>query len=72
MDPMVSLWDFRLEEVRAPVRIWQGLADKYRASGDGPALAAALPHSELRCLADEGHLSLIVRHLDGVLAGLGP
>lgn len=33
-------------------------------------LAAGLPLSEFRCVPDEGHLSLIVRRLDAVLADL--
>ncbi len=65
-------WDFRLEEVRVPVRIWQGLADNIVPPAMAYHLAAALSYSEVRSLPDEGHLSLIVRHLDAVLADLRP
>ncbi len=63
-------WDFSLQEVSMPVRIWQGLADNIVPPAIARQLAAALPHSESRDLPDEGHLSLIVRHLGTVLAEL--
>lgn len=63
-------WNFSLMEVSVPVRIWQGLADNIVPPAVARQLAAALPRSESRYLPDEGHLSLIVRHLDAVLAEL--
>lgn len=63
-------WDFRLDEVRTPMQLWQGLADNIVPPAIAQHLAAALPYSERRSLPDEGHLSLIVRHLDAVLADL--
>lgn len=65
-------WDFRLDEVRVPVKIWQGLADNVVPPAMPEYLADALPHGELVSLADEGHFSLIVRHLDRVLADVVP
>ncbi len=65
-------WDFKLQEVSMPVRIWQGLADNVVPTGIARQLAAALPHRETHYLQDEGHLSLIVRHLDAVLADMRP
>lgn len=63
-------WDFRLQEVLVPVRIWQGLADNIVPAAMAQHLAAVLPNSECHYLPDEGHLSLVVRHLDTVLADL--
>ena len=63
-------WDFKLQEVPVPVRIWQGLADNIVPPATAQHLAAALPSSECHYLPDEGHLSLLVRHLDAVLADL--
>lgn len=63
-------WDFRLREVLLPVRIWQGLADNIVPAAIARHLAAALPDSESHYLPDEGHLSLVVKHLDTVLADL--
>ena len=65
-------WDFGLQEVLVPVRIWQGLADNIVPPAMAQYLADALPHSETHYLPDEGHLSMIVRHLDAVLADLRP
>lgn len=69
---LARLWDFRLQEVPIPVRIWQGLADNIVPAAMARHLAAALPHSDSHYLPDEGHLSLIVHHLDAVLADLCP
>lgn len=63
-------WDFRLAEVSVPVRIWQGLDDNIVPAAMARHLAAALPRSACRYLADEGHLSLVARHFDAVLADL--
>lgn len=65
---LARAWDFRLEEVRAPVSLWHGLADNIVPAAMARALAAALPRSALHCFAGEGHLSLIVRRLDAALA----
>lgn len=63
-------WDIRLDEVCTPVTIWQGLADNIVPAAMARYLAGALAHTELHCLPDEGHLSLIVRHADLVFADL--
>lgn len=63
-------WDFKLEEVLVPVRIWQGLADNIVPAAMARRLIGKLPRSDARWLAGEGHLSLIVRHLDAVLEDL--
>lgn len=52
------------------MRIWQGLADNIVPPAMARHLAAGLPLSELQCVPGEGHLSLIVRHLDTILADL--
>jgi pimeloyl-ACP methyl ester carboxylesterase len=61
-------WDFKLQDVPMPVRLWHGLADNIVPAGMTRHLAAALPHAQVHYLPDEGHLSLIVRHLDNILA----
>lgn len=63
-------WDFSLQEVRVPVRVWQGLADNIVPAAMARRLVGELPHSEAHYLSDEGHLSLIVRHLGAVLEDL--
>ena len=63
-------WDFRLQDVRMPVSLWQGLADQILPATMARRLAAALPVCNARFLPGEGHLSLVVRHIGEVLAEL--
>jgi pimeloyl-ACP methyl ester carboxylesterase len=63
-------WDFRLQDVLVPVRVWQGLADNIVPATMARRLIDELPHSESHYLPGEGHLSLIVRHLGAVLQDL--
>ncbi|HEX4267964.1 MAG TPA: alpha/beta hydrolase [Steroidobacteraceae bacterium] len=65
-------WDFRLQDVRMPVSLWQGLADQILPAAMARRLAAALPACTARYFPGEGHLSLVVRHIGEVLAELRP
>lgn len=63
-------WDIAPEEVRVPVQLWHGEADRTVPAAMGRRLAERLPDCEARFLPDEGHFSLVVRHIDAVLARL--
>lgn len=63
-------WDFRLQDVRMPVSLWQGLVDQILPAPMARRLAAALPACDARYLPGEGHLSLVVRHISTALAEL--
>ncbi len=63
-------WGFRLEKIGTPVTIWQGMADTIVPPAMARYHADSLASSVLRCLPDEGHLSVLVRHADRVLADL--
>lgn len=63
-------WDFGLEDVRMPVGLWQGLADQILPAAMARRLAAALPACNARYFPEEGHLSLVARHIGEVLADL--
>lgn len=63
-------WDFRLADVRMPVSLWQGLVDQILPAHMARRLAGALPACNARYFPDEGHLSLVVRHIGDVLAEL--
>jgi pimeloyl-ACP methyl ester carboxylesterase len=63
-------WDFRLEEIRVPVHIWQGLADNIILPVMARHMAAVLPGSESHYLSGEGHFSLIYKYHYEILASL--
>jgi pimeloyl-ACP methyl ester carboxylesterase len=65
-------WDIRLAHIGTPTAIWQGMADNIVPASMARYLAGALAHSELHCLPEEGHLSLIVRHAEQVFSDLTP
>ena len=65
-------WDFRLQDVRMAVSLWQGSSDQILPAAMARRLAAALPACTPRYLLGEGHLSLVVRHIGEVLAELRP
>ena len=63
-------WDFRLQDVRMPVSLWQGLADQILPAAMARRLAAALPACDPHYFPSEGHLSLVTRRIGAVLAEL--
>lgn len=65
---LAGAWDFSLHEIRLPVRIWHGLTDNIVPVEMARHMAACLPCSQIRFLEHEGHISLIVKHLDAALA----
>ncbi len=65
-------WDFRLEDVRMRVTLWQGLADQILPAAMARRWAARLPACESRYIPGEGHLSLVVHRLGEALAELRP
>ena len=50
-------WGFALDEVQAPVIVWQGLADTIVPPSHGHHQAARLPRGELRVRPGEGHFA---------------
>jgi pimeloyl-ACP methyl ester carboxylesterase len=63
-------WDFRLQDVRMRVSLWQGLVDQILPAAMARRLAAALPACNARFFPGEGHLSLVARHIGAALAEL--
>jgi pimeloyl-ACP methyl ester carboxylesterase len=49
-------WGFRLQDVKAPVRWWQGDADPIVTFDGAEVAASRLPNAELILLKDESHL----------------
>jgi pimeloyl-ACP methyl ester carboxylesterase len=54
-------WGFSLEAVAVPVAVWHGRHDVMVPTAHGEWLAEHIPGARNRILADEGHLSLVLR-----------
>ncbi len=67
---MSAPWGFDPSEISVPTRLWQGTLDNF---GSTPTMAkhlqSTIPGSELE-LTRDGHLSILVDHLDEILAAL--
>lgn len=62
-------WGFDPGEIRLPVDLWHGAADRTVPVGTGRFLAACLPDCRLRILPEEGHFSLPLDHAEEILRG---
>jgi pimeloyl-ACP methyl ester carboxylesterase len=67
---LTRAWGIDLSEVRQPVQLWHGEADRTVPVAMGRRHAALLPNVVAHFLPDEGHFSLIVRHMPRILAAL--
>ena len=54
-------WGFSPDEVAVPVTVWHGRHDAMVPTTHGEWLARRVPGARARILADEGHLSLVLR-----------
>ena len=63
---MLGDWGFGLSQIRTPVLLMHGREDRFVPFAHGEWLAAAIPGAEARLLESDGHLSLVVNHLDEV------
>lgn len=63
-------WGFRLEEIKAPVRMWHGTKDRTFSYHLAEELALRLPNCRLELVENAGHYSLPIRHIERILADL--
>ena len=63
-------WDFRLEDVKVPVRLWHGKQDRAFSFRVAEETAKRLPNCVGRYFDNEGHFSLPIRHMREILADL--
>jgi pimeloyl-ACP methyl ester carboxylesterase len=61
-------WGFGLDAVEVPVALWQGDQDRMVPVDHGRWLAAYVPGATLHLVPGEGHLSLLTRRMDAILA----
>jgi pimeloyl-ACP methyl ester carboxylesterase len=64
---MVSPWEFRPQKITMTVHLWHGEADREIPIAMGRTLAAALPKSQAHFYPEEGHLSMLVNHVQEIL-----
>ena len=64
-------WDFRLEEIRFPVRLLHGEADLNVPVGIARKVTAAIPGCQATFYPGEGHFSTVINHFDEVMNALG-
>lgn len=63
-------WGFELDEVVAPVTIWQGCDDLIVPLAHGQWLAKNLPNADFRPLPGVGHISLVAAGYGAILDAL--
>ena len=63
----VSPWDLPIDDISVPVYLWQGEEDRNVSLAAGQYLARTIPGCRATFLPGEGHLSLAVNHLEGIL-----
>lgn len=63
-------WEFRLEDVDVPVRLWHGTEDRAFSVEVAKYVASRIPTCELRFVEGEGHYSLPIRHMREILSDL--
>ena len=59
-------WGFELDQIRTPVLLLHGRQDRFVPFTHGEWLARHIPGVEARLLHEDGHLTLIENHLEGV------
>jgi pimeloyl-ACP methyl ester carboxylesterase len=67
---ILSPWEFRLEDIRMPVSLWQGDQDHNASPAMGRYLEQSIPNSRMSFLPGEGHISLIVKLAPNILKTL--
>ena len=63
----VGPWGFDLDDMAVPVTVWAAGRDLMVPASHGKWLAANIPGAELVELAEEGHISLVTRHMDEIV-----
>jgi pimeloyl-ACP methyl ester carboxylesterase len=63
-------WGFPLEEIRLPVYLWHGEADRNAPIAMGRHTAAAIPGCQAVFIPGEGHFSLAIHHMPEILKTL--
>jgi pimeloyl-ACP methyl ester carboxylesterase len=66
----VSPWDFPINCISVQVHLWQGECDRNVSPASGHFLAKTIPNCHAIFMPGEGHISLVVNHLEPILRAL--
>ena len=66
----VSPWDFPINAISTQVYIWQGECDRNVSPASSRYLARTIPGCQATFFPGEGHISLVVNHLEQILRAL--
>lgn len=67
---MITPWDFSLERIALPVRLWHGMVDELLSPEHSRWIAAHLAHAELQLIPGAGHFSLPFDHIEAIMGDL--
>lgn len=67
---MITPWDFSLERIVLPVKLWHGTADELLSIEHSRWIASELAHAELQLVAGAGHFSLPFDHIEAIMVDL--
>ena len=63
-------WGFKLEDLNVPVSLFQGEVDIDVPASMARHQASLIPDCEINSYPDDGHFSLLVNHIDEIIASL--
>ena len=63
-------WGFKLEDLNVPVSLFQGEVDIDVPASMARHQASLIPNCEINLYPDDGHFSLLVNHIDEIIASL--
>lgn len=69
---MVSPWGFDPADIGMPLHIWKGQLDENAPVAMAHYMAAAIRESRLTVYPEDGHLSIMVHHIEEILRVFGP
>jgi pimeloyl-ACP methyl ester carboxylesterase len=67
---MISPWDFSLERIVLPVKLWHGTADELLLPEHSRWIASHLAHAEVQLVPGAGHFSLPFEHIETIIKNL--
>lgn len=67
---MTRPWGFHLEDISVEVQLWHGEADAIFHPRMGHYLADTIPNCRPKFVSGEGHISLMINHMEDILSDL--